>query len=40
MNGGITMKELYEALEMEIIEFDNEDVITTSTQYPGEGQPI
>lgn len=26
------MKEKYEALDMEVIEFDNEDVITTSQQ--------
>ena len=30
------MKENYEVLEMEVIEFDTEDVITTS--YPGEEQ--
>ena len=40
MNRGTNMKELYEELEMEVTEFDNEDVITTSTQYPGEYQPI
>ena len=31
------MKEQYEALEMEVIEFDSEDVITTSSEgneYP------
>lgn len=35
----ITMKEHYENLDMEIIAFDTEDVITTSGgghQYPGE----
>ena len=32
------MKENYEALEMEIIDFDSEDVIVTS--YFGEEDPI
>ena len=32
------MKEAYEALEMEVITFDSEDVITTS--YWGEEDPI
>ena len=40
MKGAVTMKEMYEKLEMEIIEFDSEDVITTSPQYPGEAYPI
>ena len=33
-----TMKESYEALEMEVIAFDSEDVIVTS--YWGEDDPI
>ena len=31
----ITMKEKYEELEMEVIEFETEDVITTSTGSGG-----
>lgn len=34
----ITMKEKYTAPDMEIIEFDNEDVITTSNQTPELGE--
>lgn len=37
------MKQPYSELEIDIIEFDQEDVITTSTQWPGgnngEGTP-
>ena len=32
------MKEKYTAPDMEIIEFDNEDVITTSNQTPELGE--
>ena len=31
MKGKNSMKEIYETPEMEIVEFDTEDVITTST---------
>ena len=34
------VKEKYELLEIEVIEFECEDVITTSTQYPGEDDPL
>ena len=32
------MKENYTNLEMEIIEFDQEDIITVSTNDPNQGQ--
>lgn len=31
------MKELYETPDMEIVEFEIEDVITTSGETPGDG---
>jgi len=34
----ITMKEKYTAPEMEIVEFDSEDVITSSNQIPELGE--
>ncbi len=34
------MGEMYEELQMEVIEFENEDIITESHKNPGETDPI
>ena len=34
------MGEMYEELLMEIVEFENEDIITESPMYPGEPDPV